>query len=316
MPAGPRGAPSSGRQCGPQCLAGLCSLGRGKPGEQGEGAGSQQPATFCSGQAVSTQRALPWGSWAWEQTGMSPFLVLLNPQMTCEVGMEQSSVQLPPLWPFLCHGPVAQSMVLVKMRKYLYKNNLKNMVCQIIKAAEHPRSFQLDWEIRCCFPTPHCDAGGAHGRPWPGGLLDLHVWVRGRFEIFINVVWGPQRWAAFTCINSSHPLPGTPAGDGISPGTGFSLMSWFRHRPPHWDSARRQRSPWVKRCIAVPPRAAWRGWGLAWAVGGWPPVLRGGRGTASPSPPEPAAFQKFGFAVVGREPWVRVSPQGMRFVSI
>lgn len=65
--------------------------------------------------------------------------------------------------------PVAQSMVLVKTRKYLYKNNLKNMVCQIIKAAEHLRSFQLDWEMQCCFPKALCDAGGACGCPSPVG---------------------------------------------------------------------------------------------------------------------------------------------------
>lgn len=33
-----------------------------------------------------------------------PSSVGLNPQLTCEAGMEQSSIQPPPLWPFLCHG--------------------------------------------------------------------------------------------------------------------------------------------------------------------------------------------------------------------
>lgn len=142
------------------------------------------------------------------------------------------------------------------MHKYLYKNNLKNMVCQIIKAAEHPRSFQLDWEIRCCFPMLRCDAGGARGRPRPCRLLDLVARVCGRFEVFINVVWGPQQRVAFTCINSSRWLPEAPARDGTLPGTGFSLTSWFQHCPLHWDRSRSWRNPWVKHCIPVLPQAA------------------------------------------------------------
>ena len=124
-------------------------------------------------QAVSTQHASPGAP----GMGAAPASPVGHAQPRADLQSRDGAIQHPAPSPLALPlpWPVAQSMVLVKMRKYLYKNNLKNMVCQIIKAAEHPRSFQLDWEIRCCFPTPHCDAGGA--RSWPCGLLDLPVQV-------------------------------------------------------------------------------------------------------------------------------------------
>lgn len=107
MRVGLHGAPSSGqhhaphsRRFGPQpgwCLAGLCSLGTG-----GEGAGSHQPSFFRLGglSAPSVHRPGALGMGA----ARHPPPVMLNPELTCEAGMEQSSVQPPPLWPFLCHG--------------------------------------------------------------------------------------------------------------------------------------------------------------------------------------------------------------------
>lgn len=85
MCAGLRQAPSSvqqrvpcSRQFGPRlarCSARLCSLGS-------EGKGRIAPSSHLSlGWAVSTQHVT----------------VTLNPQLTCEAGMEQSSVRPPPL---------------------------------------------------------------------------------------------------------------------------------------------------------------------------------------------------------------------------
>lgn len=54
-------------------------------------AGCQHPACTASGPRAWVQRSIP-------------LPVTLNPQLTCKAGMEQSSIQPPPLWPFLCHG--------------------------------------------------------------------------------------------------------------------------------------------------------------------------------------------------------------------
>jgi len=106
------GAPSGGRHhaphsrhFGPQLrrrLPGLCSSESGKPGKPEEGAGSHQPATLHSGRlsAPSTHRL---GPRAWVQPRHPPS-VTLNPELTSKAEMEQSSIQPPPLWPFLCHG--------------------------------------------------------------------------------------------------------------------------------------------------------------------------------------------------------------------
>lgn len=133
------------------------------------------------------------------QAGALPCIPAGPAQPPADLRNRDGATQHPAPSPLALHlpWPVAQSMVLVKMRKYLYKNNLKNMVCQIIKAREHPRSLQLDWESRCCFPMLRCNAGGARGQPQPCVMPDLPMWLHNRFEVFIKTGGG----LAFTCIN-------------------------------------------------------------------------------------------------------------------
>lgn len=144
--------------------------------------------------------------------------------------------------------PVAQSMVLVKMRKYLYKNNLKNMVCQIIKAAEHPRSFQLDWETQCCFLMLRCSAGGARGQPSHVQCWTCQCGFTTGLESSLKLLVG---WLSLPL--TQLPAAGASARDRTSPGSGFSLVSWFWHCSLHWDCPRSRGYPWVKCCVPVLP---------------------------------------------------------------
>lgn len=166
-------APSSTRQRAPRsrrlgtraarCLVRLCSLGRGKFGGV-RGRGRITPTSYpFSGGPFSTRCSLPRGP----GDVCSPVSLVGLAQPRADPRSRDGAIQHPAPSPLALPlpWPVAQSMVLVKTRKYLYKNNLKNMVCQIIKAAEHLRSFQPDWEIRCCSPKALCDAGGACGLP-------------------------------------------------------------------------------------------------------------------------------------------------------
>lgn len=78
-------------------------------------------------------------------------------------GCRAGAVPCPSRSPSALPGPrpVAPNMVLVKMRKYLHENNLKNMLCRTIKAPAHPKGFRPYGELRSRSAPPRCDAGGA-----------------------------------------------------------------------------------------------------------------------------------------------------------
>lgn len=117
--------------------------------------------------------------------------------------------------------PVAPNVVLVKTHKYLYKNNSKNMACQIIKAPAHPRSFRPDWEIRCCFPTPRCDAGGARGRCWPLGPQDSQALGKRPGSVMSLAAWKSS--AVWVCREVDVLISMPVGGLGAAAERGFHL---------------------------------------------------------------------------------------------